>query len=153
MAGKTISSMHLGQKIILVGLFSQLLFFGFFVFVAGIFHLRIRASPTTESQRLRGKFSEDWKSLLYALYVASGLILVRSGFRVLEYLQGNGGYTQRHEVFLYIFDGVLMLFAMATFIVVHPGKVIVAKRGELELNSWDGSGEYNLNPEVRGTAK
>ena len=33
--------MHMGEKIIVVGLFLQLAFFGFFVVVAGLFHWRL----------------------------------------------------------------------------------------------------------------
>jgi hypothetical protein len=37
----SLSMMHMGEKIIIVGLFLQLAFFGFFVVVTGLFHSRL----------------------------------------------------------------------------------------------------------------
>lgn len=60
---------------------------------------------------------------MYMLYIASGLIMIRSVFRVVEYLQGNNGYLLRHEVYLYIFDALFMLVVMCLFNLVHPAQV------------------------------
>lgn len=57
------------------------------------------------------------------LYAASGLILVRSLFRVVEYVQGNNGYLLRNEVFLYVFDAVLMAACMLVFLFYHPSRI------------------------------
>lgn len=65
----------------------------------------------------------DWQKHLYALYVASMLILVRSLFRVIEYVMGNNGYLLKKEVFLYIFDAVLMFLCMVWLNIVHPGEI------------------------------
>ena len=61
---------------------------------------------------------------MWALYIGSGLIMVRSAFRAIEYLQGFDGYLLSHEVYLYIFDAVLMVLAMALFNYVHPSEVV-----------------------------
>jgi hypothetical protein len=139
LAGRSANAITLGQNIIIVGLFTQLLFFGFFIVVAIVFHRRIIQQPTQQSKRLRRKFFEEWKTLLYALYLASALITVRSIFRIIEYLDGNDGYIQRKEVFLYIFDGTLMFLITVIFNVIHPGKVLAATEdGRTELSSWHG---------------
>jgi hypothetical protein len=52
--------------------------------------------------------------------------MVRSVFRVVEYLQGNAGYLLSHEVFLYVFDAVLMLAVMGMFNWVHPSEITEA---------------------------
>lgn len=65
----------------------------------------------------------DWQKHLYALYVASMLILVRSVFRVIEYVMGNNGYLLKKELFLYIFDAVLMFLTMVWLNNVHPGEI------------------------------
>lgn len=115
------SGMKTGEKLIIIGLFIQLAFFGFFVIVAALFHMRLQkygpASTTVSLSAL------PWKRHLIALYVSSGLILVRSVFRVIEYLMGNAGYLLRHEVFLYVFDAVLMLLVMLVFNYIHPSEV------------------------------
>jgi hypothetical protein len=126
--------LHAGEKIIVVGLFLQLAFFGFFIVVAGLFHYRfVKANPRSKMQ---SPLSNDtvqhanveahqlpWKRHLLALYIASALIMVRSIFRVIEYVQGNNGYLLRHEVFLYIFDALLMFLVMCLFNWVHPAEV------------------------------
>ncbi|KAF2659588.1 RTA1-domain-containing protein [Lophiostoma macrostomum CBS 122681] len=139
----TLSSMHTGEKLIVVGLALQLVFFGFFIIVAGLFHYRLvrdkpsrqislncfkRHSNTSDSRSLTATPPVDistlpWKRHMYALYISSLLILVRSIFRIAEYVQGNNGYLLRHEVFIYLFDAVLMLAVMVLFNVVHPSEV------------------------------
>lgn len=122
-SGGSLDLYNLGEKIIVGGLFVQIVVFGFFVCTSILFHYRLRQSPTTES--LRGDI--PWRRYLYVLYVSSLLILVRSIFRVVEYLQGNSGYLISHEIFLYIFDAVLMALVMAILVVwyvegLQPGQ-------------------------------
>jgi hypothetical protein len=116
----TESAMKTGEKLIIAGLFVQLAFFGVFVVIAGLFHTRLqRYGPASISVDLSAL---PWKRHLLALYASSALILVRSVFRVIEYLMGNAGYLLRHEVFLYVFDAVLMLAVMVVFNFVHPSE-------------------------------
>jgi len=119
MASGTISAMHMGEKIIIGGLIVQLLFFGCFVVTSAVFHFRMRKSPTTKALGS----SIPWEGHLYALYGASILILVRSLFRLIEYAQGNDGYLISHEVFLYIFDSVLMFATMVWLSWIHPSEI------------------------------
>lgn len=154
-AAGTLELLHAGEKIIVVGLFLQLAFFGFFIVVAGLFHFRfVRAnprskfessaqslnnasykaearandSPRSTQDEIPQQATDDanllpWKRHMLALYVASALIMVRSVFRVVEYLQGNNGYLLRHEVYLYIFDALLMLAVMCLFNWIHPAEI------------------------------
>jgi len=120
-ASKSEGAMKTGEKLIVVGLFLQLAFFGFFVVVAGLFHERLQrncpASRTVDLNTL------PWKKHLMVLYMSSGLILVRSIFRIIEYIMGNAGYLLRHEMFLYIFDAALMLCVMLMFNHFHPSEI------------------------------
>ncbi|PVI08522.1 RTA1 like protein [Periconia macrospinosa] len=107
----------LGKNVILVGLFIQIVFFGFFILVSALFQLRGREHFTKLPTRL------TWRKHMYTLYFVSFLILVRSIFRVAEYVQGVDGYLYTHEVFLYIFDAALMFIAMLSMNVVHPAEI------------------------------
>lgn len=121
MGSGTEKSMKLGEKLIIIGLFLQLLFFGIFVLVSSLFHYRLSRAP-----KQNARFDPDtlpWRRHLYALYGASSLVLVRSTFRVVEYLMGNAGYLLRKEVFLYIFDALLMFAVMAIFNWIHPSQI------------------------------
>jgi len=124
-AAGSLSLLHTGEKIIVVGLFLQLAFFGFFVVVAGLFHWRLVHADATSPARSQEVNPRrlPWKQHMYALYVASALIMIRSIFRVIEYLQGNNGFLLRHEIFLYLFDALLMWIVMAIFNYIHPAEV------------------------------
>lgn len=108
---------ELGEKIIIAGLFTQIVIFSIFIFTSLTVHYRVRKAPT----RAATEGIIPWQRHLYALYTTSFLILVRSIFRVIEYLQGNGGYLISHEIFLYIFDAVLMAATMLIFAIWYIG--------------------------------
>ncbi|RAH62520.1 RTA1 like protein [Aspergillus piperis CBS 112811] len=113
-----------GSHIIVVGLVVQIVFFGFFIITTAIFHRRMLQNPTPYSLEI------NWKKLIWVLYSASVLILVRSIYRLIEYIEGFGGYLLSHEAYLYVFDALLMFAVMLIFHVVHPS----------ELNAWLKSG-------------
>ncbi|KAK9238658.1 RTA1 like protein-domain-containing protein [Lipomyces kononenkoae] len=138
MANGSISSMTLGQHIVIGGLALQLVSFGFFIVVAGVFHGRLHRYPTHASTG-----SVPWRKHQYALYAASILILIRSVFRVIEYCQGNDGFLSRHEYFLYVFDAALMWCVLVLFVAVHPGELtgLLAKK---RLENQSGGVEYEM---------
>lgn len=103
----------------------QLAFFGLFIVVAASFHLSIRRVPA-----IRLASGVMWEKHMTALYTASILIMVRSIFRVVEYLQGFNGYLLHHEAYLYIFDALLMFLVMILFYVVHPSELAAQMKGK-----------------------
>jgi len=130
-------SMTTGKHIVVFGLFLQIVFFGVFVITSGLFHQRITRSPTAASSAV------PWQKYMYALYAASGLILIRSVFRVVEFTGGNNGTLASHEIYLYLFDGVLMLGVLVGFNIVHPGDIIgrKAQNGGVILSDMESDGE------------
>jgi hypothetical protein len=122
--------MATGKRLVVIGLFLRIVFFGVFVITGGVFHYRIVRSPTPAST------VNSWQKYMFTLYTASVLILIRSIFRVFEFSGGNDGVLMRSEVFLYIFDSVLMLGVMVSFNAVHPGSIIGRKSadGVVELS-------------------
>lgn len=127
-----------GEYVIIGGLVAQIIFFGLFVVVALVFHIRMRKSPISTSA------SVPWQKHLWALYVSSALILVRSIFRVVEFVQGNAGYLLSHEYYMYIFDALLMIGVLVLFCWIHPGEI----RGYLEREKRN-SGTSGLPLEER----
>ncbi|KAH6974764.1 RTA1 like protein-domain-containing protein [Ilyonectria destructans] len=112
-AGGTLDLYKTGEKIIIAGLFCQICVFGFFIVTAMLFHRRLSMAPT----RVAARGDIPWRRYLWVLYITSIIILVRSVFRVVEYLQGNDGYLISHEIFLYIFDTILMAAVMIIFLI------------------------------------
>lgn len=117
---------QMGKNIILAGLLLQLLWFVFFVAVAALFHYRMSLHPTTRAQQPGIR----WQQYLRSLYVVSGLIMMRSLFRLIEYSQGYNGYLMSHEVFFYLFDALLMLGVMVWMNWQHPSEISLLLRGK-----------------------
>jgi hypothetical protein len=117
---KSESDVRRGENIILGGLGIQVIFFGFFIVVSAVFHLRIHKNPTPKSVRI----AVPWRSLLYTLYGTSLLIMIRSIYRVAEYAQGQGGDLQSKEFWLYIFDSLPMVVVALVFNWMHPSRVV-----------------------------
>ncbi|KAI5459414.1 RTA1 like protein-domain-containing protein [Mariannaea sp. PMI_226] len=117
---------NLGEKVIVIGLFVQLIFFGCFLSVAAVLHRRLSRNPTPRSLEPAVR----WKHYLITLYVAGSLILVRSVFRVIEFIQGNRGALVRSEVYVFVFDGLLMLVVLVWMNWFHPSEIGLLLRGE-----------------------
>lgn len=73
----------MGENIILGGLILQIVVFGFFVAVAGVWHRRMRANPPPKS------FGMGWERYMWVLYAVSALITVRNVARCVEYGMGR----------------------------------------------------------------
>ena len=127
MSNGSSSSLASGSHIIVGGLLLQLVSLGFFIIVTARFDRKIRRLPTSQSVSAE----IPWYMHQVALYVTSALIVVRNIVRVLEYAQGDGqaGFVLRHEVFLYLFDAVLMLALLAIFNMIYPGEIKVLIQG------------------------
>lgn len=108
-----------GEYIVVAGLFLQLAVFGFFVAAAVIFHVRMGRYVVKESA-LRPDV--PWRQGLKMLYACSMLIIVRSIFRVIEYLMGVDAYLLAHEWPMYVFDAVPMWAVQVIFLVWFPDK-------------------------------
>ncbi|KAL4993372.1 RTA1 like protein-domain-containing protein [Aspergillus recurvatus] len=127
MASGSADALTTGENIIIAGLVVQLLFFSLFVYTSLGFHLRLRrrsgSGPGCPRKLLDSNQHCRWQRHMHALYAGSGLILARSLFRLIEYAQGNDGYLVSHEVYLYLFDAVLMVLVMVVFACVYPGEL------------------------------
>ena len=107
----------------------QLIFFGYFMAVSVIFYNRLHESPTAYSRSRK----IPWRRNIRTLYAASVLIMIRSVFRVVEYVQGNDGYLLRTEVWFYIFDATLMAAVMLLFNIVHPSTISKLSTDQKEM--------------------
>ena len=121
-AGEDMGDM--GQNIVIAGLVIQILFFGFFVVAAIVFHRRFEA---------RGF---PWVGMMHMLYGTSALILARCIFRIVEYVMGPEEYLLTHEWTLYVFDGVLMVAVMVIFYLWYPSEI-----GQPRRRTESGSGK------------
>ncbi|KAI9158600.1 RTA-like protein [Paramyrothecium foliicola] len=118
----------LAENIIIAGLVVQIIIFGLFAVTALIFHIRMRRCPEGVSPEL----NPGWKKNLGMMYTVSVLIMVRSVFRLIEYIMGGDSYLLRNEWPLYVFDSALMFLTMAYYSWYYPGNLRVNKGGSGE---------------------
>jgi len=124
---KTKKDMNTDNNIILGGLILQVVVFCFFVAVAVVFHLRMRKRPTQAA--ISGPLGgAKWSRLLIGLYITSVMIAVRNLFRVIEYGLGFGNYLMSHEVFLYVFDGLLMIVVLVVCVMWYDPEISKGKK-------------------------
>jgi hypothetical protein len=111
----------LGQTLMLIGLFIQLFFFGFFLIISLMFWKRMSGSSKALSIPQYGKYS--WLALLKLLLCAAVIIILRCVFRVIEFSQGHDGYLASHEVYMYLFDTAPMFAVQVMFHLVHAADI------------------------------
>ena len=107
----------IGSNVVVGGLFVQIIFFSIFLVCASLFHLRMHKGPSGRSREV------PWQKHMLALYIISLLIMIRSIFRVIEFLQGHDGYLMSTEAYTYALDAALMFLAMVVFNVIHPSEI------------------------------
>lgn len=117
---KTQDKVDMGEHMIIGGLFIQIIFFGFFMVVSVTFHYRMLATPMHHILSP----AVQWNFYMKIMYTVSVLILIRSAYRVAEYVQGSSGYLQSREAFIYVFDAALMFACCITLNVSHPSKLL-----------------------------
>ncbi|KAL2847529.1 RTA1 like protein-domain-containing protein [Aspergillus pseudoustus] len=113
------NSADTGEKIIVGGLFVQIIFFTFFIITAGVFELRMARRRVAVSAELQS----IWRRHMVALCFTSVLILIRSIIRVVEYLMGYDSFLMRQEVFIYVFDAMLMFIVLFVLNWMHPSQI------------------------------
>ncbi|OJJ79991.1 RTA1 domain-containing protein [Aspergillus glaucus CBS 516.65] len=118
-----------GKVLVVVGLAIQLVSFSLFWVTAIVFARRLRRSPTPEST----KPGIPWVRSLHMLYAVSALILVRSTFRIVEYVMGNDGYPLVHEWTMYVFDSVPMVVVMVIFLIWYPNQMSLDANPEASI--------------------
>jgi len=127
-----IDTVNLGNKIVVVGLGLQLASFGLFTTLMIVFGLRVR-TRFPHVWRITGSadfapFSKDsvadWHILYYTLCLSCVSILIRSIFRMAEFIQGHKGYISTHEVFFYCFDALPLWIAMTLYCSVWPTRFL-----------------------------
>jgi hypothetical protein len=121
----------LGNWMVIIGLAIQLVSFALFGLTAVLFHTRLRRFPTPKSYQV----DQSWIKVMYMLYGVSVLIIIRSIFRIVEYVMGTDGYPLTHEWTLYLFDTVPMLVASVLVFFKYPDKITPRETSDIQLES------------------
>ncbi|GJC96550.1 7-aminocholesterol resistance protein RTA1 [Colletotrichum higginsianum] len=106
-----------GVKVLIAGLVVQVCCFGAYLCVLARFHVLARRMAREDAPA-------GWRRVLGAVYCSSGLILLRSLYRVVEFAEGMGGYAFRSEWLFWVFEALPMLIAIGVFCFWHPSEYL-----------------------------
>ncbi|KAJ9156525.1 RTA1 domain-containing protein [Pleurostoma richardsiae] len=75
----------------------------------------------------------QWAPLLMTLYASLALITVRIIFRLIEFSRGDdvSNPILTHEAYFYLLEATPMFFAILSFNITHPGRVLVGPEAEM----------------------
>lgn len=64
-----------------------------------------------------------FKIFVWCVAIATILIFIRSVFRTIEFIQGYDGYLRVHEIYMFVFDTIIVFIGVALLTIIHPGMV------------------------------
>lgn len=117
----------MGKALIKASLLIQIVVIVMFLWLAGVFHRRCQRN---------GQLNDKLRAALYTLYASTGLLVVRTIFRIVEYFSldslhfGPGldpmtlSPLIRYEWFFYFFEATLMLVNQVMMNIRHPRKYL-----------------------------
>lgn len=116
--GGGLDKFNTGKNIIIGGLFIQIFFFGAFVVNSTIFAFRFnKANRGTKLPHNKFSDRKSWKHLLSCLYLVCIAILVRSIFRIIEYLQGFRGELVSSEAYFFVLDSSIIFLGAVVYLI------------------------------------
>ncbi|TEA17062.1 Protein RTM1 [Colletotrichum sidae] len=107
----------IGINILLAGLALQVLSFSTYLCILVRFHVLSRSMAEPRAP-------DGWHKVFRAVSISSSLILVRCIFRMVEFAEGQEGYSLQHEWMFWIFEGLLMIIALTVFCIWHPSRYL-----------------------------
>ncbi|KAL3468547.1 RTA1 like protein-domain-containing protein [Aspergillus heterothallicus] len=130
-----IDTFNRGRNLALGGVILQIIAFGIFTIAAIRFNFTSKrfGSGVPEPLHAQDEFAmtmqdkprkTDWPVLLRVVNIATGMILIRSIYRMVEFTEGYGGYINTHEWPFYVFDAVPIFPVVALFVWWHPSEYL-----------------------------
>lgn len=80
--------------------------------------------------------------LLYATIASTLFIFARSIYRVVELAEGWNGYLMVHEVYIIVFEAILIFLGILGLTIIYPGTVLGKERFDLKAHK---KGSYELS--------
>ncbi|KJA24391.1 hypothetical protein HYPSUDRAFT_162137 [Hypholoma sublateritium FD-334 SS-4] len=152
----TLVGANKGAHIMLIGIVFQLVIIIIFASVAVDFFLRYRKdtrvggtygnigktySNTTEGRP--GELTADLRLMIKALIFNMSCLFIRSIYRIIELSGGWDGTVLRTQVYFVVFDGVMVILAIYTTNIIHPGVYLasVNRKSTMSMENLSGAGD------------
>ncbi|KIW83722.1 hypothetical protein Z517_02968 [Fonsecaea pedrosoi CBS 271.37] len=124
-------SNQLGINVMIAGLASQVVSLAIFVAICGHFAWKVFKNPTKlSSEHARLRRTPRFKGFLISIAIAVLTITVRSCYRLAELKDGFHGHLANDEATFMIFEGPMIIIAVAVLTIWHPGIVLGAQLWE-----------------------
>ncbi|KAG0275888.1 hypothetical protein BGZ96_003577 [Linnemannia gamsii] len=118
----------IGDKLFLVGVCAQGISYSLFTILLSDTLLRLVAEARKAGRSHPGK---SWMGLdqnvaitIGGLYFSSVFIIIRSVYRIIEFVQGHDGYLISNEVFMFVLDAVPLVLAIGVWAIFWPTVLI-----------------------------
>ncbi|KAH9057048.1 RTA1-domain-containing protein [Lactarius deliciosus] len=117
------SQVNLGSNIALGGTVFQLVAIAVYCSCAAEFLTRYAYDRPIRSagEANRGVMGRPLKRMLYAMSIMTAFIVVRTIYRVIEFVDGWNGKVNTTQWYFVVFDGIMISLAMLTLNAFHPG--------------------------------
>ncbi|KAF7303978.1 RTA1-like protein [Mycena indigotica] len=122
---------ELGGHIMLVGIIFQLVALCVYSFLGVQFIRNYRASRPVRpmiSSAERGILTQRVRLMLWALTVSTSVLLIRGVYRTIELADGWTGEVITTEFWFNMFDGGMVIVAIWTINIAHPGLLLSAEK-------------------------
>jgi len=137
------SQANLGAHIALGGTIFQLIAIAAYCALAAEFLVRytkdwpMRRSTPLPGEVLRGTTDRRLNRMLYAMFIMTVFIVIRTIYRVVEFVNGWNGKVISTQWLFNVFDGTMIALAMLTLNLFHPG---IYLRGSDDLSPISSEG-------------
>ncbi|KAJ7685952.1 RTA1 like protein-domain-containing protein [Mycena rosella] len=126
--GNTMSTANLGANIMLAGIVVQFVTIITYCTFAAIFLRRyLKDHPVRSSPNDRGVLDPKLRTLIVAVACSTLLLSIRCIYRIIQLATGWTGRIIQTEAYFDVFDGAMVLLAMVTFNLAHPGRLLLRR--------------------------
>ncbi|CAK5265211.1 unnamed protein product [Mycena citricolor] len=141
-----------GSKIVLIGFILQAATLLLFIFLLISFTIRIstdyphlwKPDHVAKWKMMSAGPIENWRLLVYMIFIVSGGLAVSTGYRVVEYLGGYNGTIANKELYFYLFDALPLAMTTSMFITLWPTRFLHPKGRQFSLRG--GPSDEALKP-------
>ncbi|KAJ7106695.1 RTA1 like protein-domain-containing protein [Mycena epipterygia] len=127
----TLSGANLGANIMLGGIVFQFVaIITYSGLAADFFRRYIKDLPVRASPNDRGVLDAKLKTVVAALAFSTLMLFIRSIYRIIELSTGWHGRIIQTEVYFNVLDGGMVVLAIFTMNLAHPGRLLGAQRPE-----------------------
>ncbi|KAF9904615.1 hypothetical protein EC991_002545 [Linnemannia zychae] len=123
-AGKNPSIANIGDKLFLTGVCAQGVSYGLFTVLLSDTLIRLlgerHKAGLNQPRRSCMGLEQNTSIIVGGLYFSSIFIIIRSVYRIIEFVQGHQGYLISNEVFMFVLDAVPLVFAIGIWAIVWP---------------------------------